>query len=80
MSFQIPKTFYGAGYAVCAVLFFVSLMGNVDDKFRAIGIFLAVILFIIVTAVYVWDKDKYYYHIAHRLLRFTIRTMPSEDK
>lgn len=67
MSFQIPKTVYGAGYAVCAVLFFVSFMSNVDDKFRAVGILLAVILFIMITAVYIWDKNKYYFDIAHRL-------------
>jgi hypothetical protein len=60
MSFQIPRTFYGAGYAVCAVLFFVSFMSNVEDKFRVAGIVLGFILFIAITVVYAWDRDKYY--------------------
>ena len=60
MSFQIPKTFYGAGYAVCAVLFFASFMSNVEEKFRVAGIFLGFTVFIVVTAVYLWDRDKYY--------------------
>jgi len=67
MSFQIPKTFYGAGYAVCAVLFFVSFMSNVEEKFRVAGIFLGFILFIVVTAVYVWERDKYYEDIKYRV-------------
>ncbi len=47
MSFQIPKTFYGAGYAVCAILFFVSFMSTVEEEFRVAGIALASILFIV---------------------------------
>jgi hypothetical protein len=68
MSFQIPRTFYGAGYAVCAVLFFVSFMGNVEEKFRVAGIVLGFILFIVVTAVYAWDRNKYYYALSRGLI------------
>jgi len=66
MSLQIPKTFYGAGYAVCAVLFFVSFMSNAEEKLRVAGIVLGFILFILVTTVYVWDRDKYYKDLESR--------------
>jgi len=67
MSFQIPKTFYGAGYAVCAVLFSVSFIApDIDDRLRITGIVLASIFFMVVTLVYLWDKGKYYYDIAGR--------------
>ncbi len=63
MSFQIPKSFYGAGYAVCAILFFVSYMSNVDDRIRVVGIILASLFFIVVTVVYWWDRDEFYKHV-----------------
>jgi hypothetical protein len=66
MSFQIPKTFHGAGYAVCAVLFFVSFMSNVKEKFRVAGIVSGLILFIVVTVVYAWDRNRYYEDIRYR--------------
>lgn len=67
MSFQVPKTFYGAGYAVCVVIFFVSFMSNVEEGFRVAGILLGFILFIIVTVVYVWDRGKYYEDLRGRI-------------
>ena len=66
MSFQIPKTFYGAGYAVSAVLLFVSFMSNVKEKLRIAGIVLGFFFFLIVTIVYVWDKHRYYEDIRYR--------------
>jgi len=66
MSFQIPKTFYGAGYAACAVLFFVSFMSNVEEKLRVAGIVLGCILFLLVTGVYLWDRNRYYEDIKYR--------------
>jgi Ca2+-dependent lipid-binding protein len=64
---RIPTSFYGAGYAVCAILFFVSFMSNVSDAFREAGIGVAALLFFIVTAVYVWDRDKYYEDLKGRV-------------
>jgi hypothetical protein len=40
MSITIPCTFYGAAYAVCAVLFLGVYFGNVDDRLRGVGILL----------------------------------------
>jgi hypothetical protein len=66
MSFTFPKTVYGGAYAACAVLFLVSFIANVDDRFRYIGIALGAILFIIVTIVWWLDREKYYENLGWR--------------
>jgi hypothetical protein len=60
MSVNLPSTFYGAGYVACAVLFYGAFIGDVENNFRIAGIFMGVLLFIILTAVYAWDRNEYY--------------------
>jgi len=67
MSFEIRRIFYGFWYAICAVLFYMSLVSIIKEKFRVAETILGFIIFIVITAVYIWDRHKYYEDIKHRV-------------